>query len=170
MANPVNTQKHPRIRIVATKDLDVTSLERMRADAAQFGFKFVDRLCDEWSSGANRFDRMSEGLFLAFDDDEVVGVCGINRDPYAEDLRVGRVRRLYVLSTYRGRGVGRTLLDRVIENACGHFDLLRVRTDYANDFYLARGFRPVDDDAHATHEFVLSAMSLEGILRYFTGN
>jgi N-acetylglutamate synthase-like GNAT family acetyltransferase len=155
MAGAVNFQKDLRFHVVKTSQLDVTALDPMRADASQAGFKFIERLCDEWARGVNRFDREGEALFLALDDENVIGVCGVNRDPYSDDIRTGRVRRLYVVSTYRGRGVGQALLDAVIAQARTHFEQLRVRTDEANDFYSARGFRRLDGDAHATHELLL---------------
>ena len=116
----------------------------------------MERLCDDWISGANRFDNSGEALFLAMADNQVVGICGLNRDPYANDPRVGRVRRLYVLRAHRRSGIGGALLDAVTKHARDHFDLLRVRTEAADGFYLARGFRRDNSDAEATHVLKLS--------------
>lgn len=116
----------------------------------------MERLCEEWASGANRFDAPGEVLFLAVTDGEVIGVCGLNRDPYAHDARTGRVRRLYVLPAYRRSGIGQALLEAVIAHAHDYFDLLRVRTEAADDFYHARGFRRDVSDSEATHVLVLT--------------
>ena len=145
-----------RVTVVRAAMLKVADLERIRIDAAGAQFKFIERLCEEWISGINRFAREGEALFLAYKGTQAIGVCGVNRDPYANDVRVGRVRRLYVLSTHRGQGVGRALLESVIVHARAHFDRLRVRTDAANDFYIARGFQRIDGDAYATHELLLT--------------
>ena len=132
-------------------ELDTAVLQQLCAESSQEGFRFMDRLREEWASGANRFDGTGEALFLAVKDGQVVGVCGLNRDPYAHDVRIGRVRRLYVLRSHRHGGVGRSLLEAVIAHAREHFDVLRVRTEAASDFYTARGFRRDMSDAEATH-------------------
>ena len=137
--------------ITKIAELDTAVLQKLRAESLQEGFRFMDRLCEEWASGANRFDAPGEALFLAIDDGQVVGVCGLNRDPYGHDVRIGRVRRLYVLPSHRRSGVGRALLETVIAHARNYFDLLRVRTEAASDFYTAHGFRRDVSDAEATH-------------------
>ena len=55
------------------------------AESERQGFRFVRRLVDEWRSGANRFDRPGEVLFAARAGDDVIGVCGLNIDPHADD-------------------------------------------------------------------------------------
>src|SRR5688500_12943140 len=67
------------------------------------GVSFVERLVREHRDGTNRFDRAGEVLFGATIGERLVGVCGLNRDPYLDDPRAGRVRHLYVLSAYRRR-------------------------------------------------------------------
>jgi GNAT superfamily N-acetyltransferase len=138
--------------ITKITDLDLALLQKLRAESSKEGFRFMERLYEEWASGVNRFDAPGEALFLAVADGQVVGVCGLNRDPYARNTRTGRVRRLYVLPDYRRSGVGRALLEAVITHAHGHFDLVRVRTEAASQFYTARGFRRDDSDT-ATHVF-----------------
>jgi hypothetical protein len=53
-------------------------------------------------------------------------------------------------------GIGRALLEAVIAHAKDHFDLLRVRTEAASDFYTARGFRRDVSDEEATHVLELT--------------
>ena len=72
-------------------------LAALLAESEQQGFRFVRRLVEEWESGANRFDRPGEALFVARVGNDVVGVCGLHVDPYADDPKIGRVRHLYVL-------------------------------------------------------------------------
>jgi GNAT superfamily N-acetyltransferase len=112
-------------------------------DSEAAGSRIVRRLTDDWTAGANRFDRPGEALFGASMAGRLVGVCGLNVDPYAADPRVGRVRHLYVLTTCRRHGVGRQLVARVIEVAAGRFDSLRLRTNNpaAAGLYEAAGFR-----------------------------
>jgi GNAT superfamily N-acetyltransferase len=90
----------------------------------------------------------------------VVGVCGLNVDPYAAEAHAGRVRRLYVLSAFRQLGVGRRLVMAVIEAARGRFDTLRLRTGNpaAVRLYEALGFRAAGGGAaDCTHVMALAA-------------
>ena len=136
------------IRLTALPgDLDVLSRE---ADAQ--GHHFLRRLIDEWATGANRFVGRGEALFGARIEERLVGVGGLNRDPYLRDLAVGRVRHLYVLAAFRRRGVGRQLVESIVAAARGVFRELRLRTDseQAARFYERLGFRCVDSET-ATH-------------------
>src|SRR5437879_5760125 len=126
------------------QDLPSDALGALVAESEEAGLRFVRRLLDEWASGANRFDRPGEALFAARVGGRLVGVCGLNIDPYAADRRVGRVRHLYVLSAFRRRGVGRHLVTAGIEMARGRVDRLHVRTEDGGGgrFYEAAGLRP----------------------------
>jgi len=128
-------------------------LAALTIESEQHGLRFVRRLAAEWTSGANRFDRPGEALFVARIAGQVVGVCGLNVDPYAARENVGRVRHLYVLTAYRRLGVGRDLVAEVIEAARGRFDSLHLRTGNpaAAQLYERLGFRrcvDVDDYTH----------------------
>jgi predicted adenylyl cyclase CyaB len=93
-------------------------------DSEAAGSRIVRRAVDQWADGTNRFDRPGEALFAASLAGRLVGVCGLNVDPYAGDDRVGRVRHLYVLTSCRRRGVGRQLVAHVIDSAGDRFDSL----------------------------------------------
>lgn len=117
------------------------------------GHRMVSHLIADWRSGANAFDRPGEALFAAAADGSVVGVCGLNVDPYADDESVGRVRRMYVDPAWRREGVGSALVERVLEQARGHFEVLHLRTasSEAAAFYRSQGFADVADDPTCTH-------------------
>ncbi len=121
------------------------------------GFRFLRRLDEEWKSGVNRFAAPDEALFCAWHKRRLVGVCGLNRDPYCADPAVGRVRHLYVDPGYRRRGIGRELVRHVISAARERFRILRLRTDTAEGdlFYGALGFTPTPQARDATHEMPL---------------
>jgi ribosomal protein S18 acetylase RimI-like enzyme len=103
-------------------------------------------------SGDNLFDRPGEAFFVAEVDGQLVGVCGLNRNPYDPGSRIGRVRRLYVARAYRRQGIATELVSSVIHVAASHFDELEVRTktEEASAFYRSLGFLPVAR-VHATH-------------------
>jgi GNAT superfamily N-acetyltransferase len=127
-------------------------LDALLAESEQSGSRMVRRLVEEWASGANRFDRPGEALFAARVDGRLVGVCGLNVDPYSAEPRLGRVRHLYVLSAHRRSGIGRQLVAEVIAAARGRFDHLRLSTEnpVAARFYERLGFRSAEA-AHCTH-------------------
>ena len=77
----------------------------MATEAESEGFRFVTRLVAEWAQGENRFDRDGEILFIARDDGRVVGVCGVNVDPYADSAGIARLRHLYVTLSSRRTGI-----------------------------------------------------------------
>jgi ribosomal protein S18 acetylase RimI-like enzyme len=147
------------LRIERLHDLTSGCVAELLRESESFGSRIVSRLVEEWDNGTNRFDRPGEALFGAWVDDRLVGVCGLNVDPYAGDERVGRVRHLYVLSVFRRRGVGRQLVAHVIQAAYGRFDDLHLRTNNlaAARLYEAIGFGSCDDGGDYTHVAKLAA-------------
>ena len=139
--------------IETLRELPSDRVRDLLADSEAAGSRIVRRLVDEWADGTNRFDRPGESLFGAWAGGRLVGVCGLNVDPYASGDRVGRVRHLYVLTQSRRLGVGRQLMIRVIDGARGRFDTLRLRTnsEAAARLYAAMGFRPVAGVGEFTH-------------------
>lgn len=140
-------------------DLPVDALGALVVESEQAGLTFVRRLVDEWVSGTNRFDRPGEALFGLWVDGRLIGVCGLNIDPYTNAARVGRVRHLYVLSAFRRLGAGRRLVIEVIQAGRGVFDVLRLSTSNpaAARLYKTLGFRPIEESAKdATHEVSLT--------------
>jgi GNAT superfamily N-acetyltransferase len=134
-------------------DLPVDSLARLVTESEQAGWSFLRRLRDEWATGANRFDKPGEAIFGAWTAGTLIGVCGLNIDPYIEDVRVGRVRHLYVLYDFRRVGVGRRLVEAVVAAAKGWFTSLRLRTESveAADCYEQLGFQRRSEMPNCTH-------------------
>ena len=112
------------------------------AECEREGGPFLLRLRDEWRSGATRFDRANEILLGAFLDGRLAGVGGLTHDPWQPDI--GRLRHLYVLREMRGRGIGRMLVARIVEEAGRAFSVLRLRTraEEAARLYESFGFIP----------------------------
>jgi GNAT superfamily N-acetyltransferase len=148
------------VRIERMDGLPADRLAPLITESEAAGLRFVRRLAEEWESGVNRFDRAGEALLGALRGRRLVGVCGLNVDPYAGEGRVGRVRHLYVLTAYRRHGVGRQLLGAVIAAAHGPFATLRLSTvnPEAARLYEALGFRRHAGDARCTHVLELAAV------------
>ena len=142
-------------------ELPVHRLADLVAESEALQMRLVRRLVDEWTSGANRFDRLGEALFAAEIEGKVVGVCGLNVDCYTTEPRTGRVRHLYVLMNHRGQGIGSRLVEAVVAAARGNFDRLRLRTDnpQAAAFYAHFGFQPTLGDPNCTHVLDLTVDS-----------
>ena len=143
------------LRIVPILDLP-SGIEDLRAEAVVEGFRFVDRLVAEWQSGRNRFVRPGEMFLGAFRATELVAVGGLNRDPYADQDGIGRLRHLYVRRSARHSGAGSALVRQLLDRAEAAFHSVRLRTETqeAAAFYVGLGFRSVQDET-ATHIKVL---------------
>jgi GNAT superfamily N-acetyltransferase len=132
---------------------DLEQLTELEADATADGQGMVSRLIREWRDGCNRFSAAGERVYVAKRGERVCGVCGLNRDPYARDDSIGRVRRLYVSTAERRTGIGRALIDRLMADARGVYSWihLRAREPEAAAFYQANGFEHVVGNADYTH-------------------
>ena len=132
---------------------DLEQLTALEADAGADGHNQVSRLIQEWLEGRNRFSAAGERVYVAKRGGRVCGVCGLNRDPYAGEDSIGRVRRLYVSAAERRTGIGRALIDRLMTEARGTYSWIHLRTheSEAAAFYEANGFEPVPGKADYTH-------------------
>ncbi len=140
------------VRIAPTTALsdDFATLEAL-ASGEDFGA--LQRLREEWASGANRFALAGEVLLEARIGEQLAGICGLNRDPYMADSTVGRLRHLYVHPELRRRGIGRLLVATLLGRAFPTFTRVRLRTRSADAdrFYLAIGLLRTEGESDATH-------------------
>jgi len=136
------------IRIRPLTSLD--GVDPLVVEAERQGFAFMRRFVEEWASGANRFDGPGECVLGAFSAGQLLGVAGLNRDPYVDVEGVGRLRHLYVLASARRLGVGTLLVRRILQEARSSFHVVRLRTTTASAFYLRLGFSGVDEET-ASH-------------------
>jgi GNAT superfamily N-acetyltransferase len=127
-------------------------LAPLSEEAARDGFRFIERLTRDWASGSNTFSRPGERLIAAIRGSQIIGVCGLNRDPYTGESGVGRLRHLYVMKSEREQGAGRALVRLLLEEARATFVIVRLRTDtlQAARFYERLGFVKTEEE-NATH-------------------
>jgi GNAT superfamily N-acetyltransferase len=137
---------------IASVTASHAGMEILRAEATAEGFQFVDRLVCDWQTGSNKFDRPGEFFLGALSEGDLIGVCGLNRDPYSGLPRAGRVRHLYVRRSSRRLGVATALVRHLLDLASDHFDIIRLRTDteQATAVYRRLGFTAAPDET-ASH-------------------
>jgi GNAT superfamily N-acetyltransferase len=140
------------LHLIRSIALPVAGLEELRADAAREGYTFLDRLAEEWASGANRFDGSGEVLCGCLDGGNLVAVGGVNRDPFLDDPRIGRIRRVYVRPAWRNHKLGTALVLWLLDFARPSFEVVRLRAENpgAARLYERLGFLRIDDP-NATH-------------------
>ncbi|MHC0035371.1 GNAT family N-acetyltransferase [Pseudoneobacillus sp. C159] len=129
-------------------------LTRLLEESKEEGFRFVERLVNEYQNGTNTFHQPSETLFGIFTKtNKIIAICGLNIDPFSNSTKIGRLRRFYVGRKYRRNGVGSLLLKEIILQASNHFDLLVLHTDTneADQFYTALGFSRDNQYPNSTH-------------------
>lgn len=131
---------------------DAASITALRNEAARQGLGFLDRLVEDWAAGTNRFQAPGEKLLGAFAGEQLVGIAGLNREPYEPAPGRARLRHMYVSRAFRRRGVATALVTHLLEDARTSFEEMRLRTDSAEAavFYEQLGFSPMPLEG-ATH-------------------
>jgi GNAT superfamily N-acetyltransferase len=123
--------------------------ETLRLEARAEGYRFVERLADDWAAGSVRFDQDGEALLAAYVGAELAAIGGLTLDPAIPDAL--RMRRFYVRQRYRRCGIGRRLVAALLERAvqAGRTVMVNAAPGSA-PFWEALGFVPDERDGH-TH-------------------
>jgi GNAT superfamily N-acetyltransferase len=123
--------------------------DTMRIDARSEGYRFLDRLADDWAAGTTRFDRDGEALLAAYFDGVLAGVGGLTLDPVVPGAL--RMRRFYVRPSARQHGIGRRLVQALLEDPRRTGKVVTVNAaEGSRGFWEALGFTPDPRDGH-TH-------------------
>lgn len=136
------------IKLTELTDLSFPAMHYMLGESMRAGYQFIQRTIDDWENGTNQFSGPGEKLWGLFLGPHLVGICGLNRDPYTPEPHTGRVRHLYVTEAYRRKGYASLLVNMVLQEAKLHFARLRLFTDNpaAAKFYEKLGFRYINGD------------------------
>lgn len=86
------------------KDIHIQQIENLMEyefshlvqDSEEEGFNFLIRLINEYKHKVNVFNKTGECLYGIFQWDMLIGVGGLNKDPYTKDNKIGRLRRFYI--------------------------------------------------------------------------
>jgi hypothetical protein len=73
-------------------ELPAPGMEYLQSEAQAEGYDFIQTLTEEWARAQNRFDAPGEILCGHLDRGLLVAVGGLNCDPFARRLDVGRIR------------------------------------------------------------------------------
>ena len=141
------------VTITRLAELPLDDLQPLLVESRGEGFEFLDRLVHEYEGDINRFSGPNEALFAMYVDGYMIAIGGLNQDPYAQEADIGRVRHVYVLSAWRGQGIGKMLMARIVKEARSSYRLLTLRTfsKGADQFYRRIGFQTESEMLTATH-------------------
>jgi ribosomal protein S18 acetylase RimI-like enzyme len=130
------------IREFTERDLP-TQIEPLIQDSLQDGFHGLERFYHEWITGRDRFEKSGEKICVAVYNGQIIGICGINIDPYANDSRIGRLRRVYVHREFRRQGIAERLIEILRKHGADYFQTIRLYTENvaAAKLYEKMGFQ-----------------------------
>jgi MazG family protein len=151
-------QADPYVRIEPVLAALPAGLERLAAEARAEGYRNIDRLAAEWHAGEMRFAGEGEALFAALSDDAVIGIGGMTAEPVSPGTL--RMRRFYVASGFRRRGIARRLAQRLLARPETGGRLITVNAAPGSEpFWRSLGFIP---DRREGHTHLLPARSTPG--------
>jgi GNAT superfamily N-acetyltransferase len=103
--------------------------KQLAAEASAEGHGFLSKMQAEWISSKNCFDLENEILYEVRSEEGIlIGIGGLNVDPYVSDPEIGRVRHVFIARNFRGAGIGKALVGKIVGYAQGKFGLLRLST------------------------------------------
>lgn len=137
--------------------LPLEGFPALARQAASEGHDFLLRAEEEWQAGIDRFDRDGESLLGAYAGGRLIGLAGLNRDPYAADPAIGRLRHVYVDPGWRRQGIAKALIAEALARGRAHFAVIRLRSrnPAAAALYEALGFVRLETVEDATHALLL---------------
>ncbi|WP_456272563.1 GNAT family N-acetyltransferase [Bacillus sp. AK031] len=133
-----------------------TEISHLLKESQTAGFRFLERLVNDYREGFNTFNKQGEQMAGVFSEGRLIAIGGLNRDPFSGEGNIGRLRRFYVAKEYRRTGIGRKLVEKILEGAGETFDVivLNTDTDQADRFYRSLGFLKEVRYPNATHYFI----------------
>lgn len=99
------------------EDLMIYEHDYLVQESKEEGFNFLIKLKSEYENKINIFNKTGECLYGIFQREKLIGIGGLNKDPYTENNKIGRLRRFYISKDYRRKGLGNLLLNRLLLHA-----------------------------------------------------
>ncbi|WP_243522499.1 GNAT family N-acetyltransferase [Bacillus pseudomycoides] len=137
-------------QIESLSQVDITHLVEA---SEKEGYNFLIKLVNEYRNKTNTFNKNGEYLYGVFQGEVLIGIGGINQDPYTKAKAIGRLRRFYISKECRRKGIGNLLLKRILSDAKEHFQIVVLYTDtkQASQFYISNGFMKSERYQGSTH-------------------
>ncbi|MDZ4374430.1 MAG: GNAT family N-acetyltransferase [Phenylobacterium sp.] len=139
------------VQLVRVQDALPEGFAYLRSEADAEGFRAMSRLAAEWAATPEMF-----ACLLAAPDgmSGLDGIGGLTLEPEPAGQAAMRMRRLYVRPGARRRGVGRTLVNALLQEALDGVSLVTINAGgtLAPAFWEALGFEPVEGRPW-THQF-----------------
>ncbi|EJS68782.1 hypothetical protein ICY_02178 [Bacillus cereus BAG2X1-3] len=134
--------KLKEIQMKKIEDVLKYEINHLLQESKEEGFNFLTKLVNEYETEINTFNKTGECLYGIFQEGMLIGIGGLNKDPYTEDNKIGRLRRFYISKDYRRIGLGKLLLNRLLSHAEKYFQVVVLHTDtkQGDMFYTANGF------------------------------
>lgn len=129
-----------KCNIKRIRKINSITLKSLISDSEDNNVSFVTNTVADWINGTNRFDKEGEFFLGAYINDEIVGMGGLNIDPYMDHVKTGRVRHLYVSSRFRRQKIGQQLMLEIIKNAKQYYEAIRLYTENKDAFLFYESF------------------------------
>ncbi len=116
-------------------------------EARAEGIQNVSVLVSKWADTSECYGQPGESVLVARSGTKIVGVGGLTQCPHVPGAM--RVRRFFVSTAWRRRGVARSLAARLIDTGLGHSNTLTCNagaSEAAAPFWESMGFEPVEID------------------------
>jgi GNAT superfamily N-acetyltransferase len=133
------------VQLIELTDANFSLVQGLLDESRREGYGLVQKTIDDWNNNANKFSDKGEKFWGLVSGTELVGIGGLNRDPYTTEPNIGRVRHLYIRESYRRKGLATLLMNTIIDQAQQHFSILRLFTENpaAAEFYETLGFQKI---------------------------
>ena len=129
--------------------IDAQDWTPILSDSTAEGYGMVECLLRDYRQGKNQFNETGECLFALLEAHTVIGVAGLNIEPDSSFSNAGRIRRFYIVPSFRGKGLGKALLAVIESRAREYFGRLTVNvgTSGAYGFYESLGFETLESES-----------------------
>ncbi|WP_142344497.1 GNAT family N-acetyltransferase [Bacillus cereus] len=130
------------IHIQQIEDLMIYEHDYLVQESKDEGFNFLIKLISDYENKINTFNKTGECLYGIFQGEKLIGIGGLNQDPYTENNKIGRLRRVYISKDYRRIGLGNLLLNWLLSHSEKYFKVVVLHTDtkQGDAFYTTNGF------------------------------
>lgn len=128
------------IKLVPVNNALPEDFDTLREEAESEGFLHLNRLSAEFAEAKTTFT----SLLAAFIDDKLVGIGGLTPEP--DDPTALRMRRLYVSSSSRRKGVATAIVNALLQQALSETSRVTVHAGnpIAAQFWESCGFQRIN--------------------------